>query len=148
VSWLYNTPTSIRLLLNVITKELFPSIPDIVVSEFGFAEPFEGNQDSLATILWDLRRADYYQGFLDNILAAKVVDGVNVTGAFGWAAYDNFEWFEGSHVKFGLQYLNQISLERFPKASLFQFLDWFKLHGGSTLGTGLAGGNASAIPNA
>jgi hypothetical protein len=74
------------------------------------------------------------------------VDGVNVTGAFGWAAYDNFEWFEGSHVKFGLQYLNQTSLERSPKASMFQFLDWFKLHGIASLGTGSAGGNASAIP--
>jgi hypothetical protein len=73
---------------------------------------------------------------------------VNVTGAFGWAAYDNFEWFEGSHVKFGVQYLNQTSLERFPKASFFQFLDWFKERGGATLGKGSAGGNASAIPNA
>jgi beta-glucosidase/6-phospho-beta-glucosidase/beta-galactosidase len=148
VGWLYSTPTAIRKFLNVLTKDLFPSIPDIVVSEFGFAEPFEGDQNSLSTILWDLRRADYYQSFLDNILAAKVVDGVNVTGAFGWAAYDNFEWFEGSHVKFGLQYLNQTSLERFPKASMFQFLDWFKLYGGASLGTGSVGGNVSAIPNA
>lgn len=147
VSWLYNTPTAIRKFLNVLTKELFPSIPDIVVSEFGFAEPFEGQQNSLSTILWDLRRADYYQSFLDNILAARAVDGVNVTGAMGWAMYDNFEWFVGSNVKFGLQYLNQTSLERFPKASMFQFLDWFKLHGGASLGSGSAGGNASAIPN-
>jgi len=61
--------------LNAITKELFPTVGDIVVSEFGFAEPFEGDQSSLATILWDLRRADYYQSFLDNILAARVEDG-------------------------------------------------------------------------
>lgn len=104
---LYSTPTAIRKFLKTLTKDLFPSIPDIVVSEFGFAEPFEGDQDSLATILWDLCRADYYQSFLDNILAAKVVDSVNVTGAFGWATYDNFEWFDGSHVKFGLQHLNR-----------------------------------------
>lgn len=148
VSWLYSTPTAIRKFLNDLTKTIFPSIKDIVVSEFGFAEPFEGEQTSLSTILWDLRRADYYQSFLDNVLAARVVDGVNVTGAFGWAAYDNFEWFSGSRVKFGLQYLNHTSLERTPKASMFQFLDWFKLHGGASLGTGSAGGNASAIPNA
>jgi len=147
VSWLFSTPYTIRKFLGVITKTLFPSIPDIVVSEFGFAEPFAGEQNSLSTILWDLYRADYYQSFLDNILAAKMVDGVNVTGAFGWAAYDNFEWFSGTHVKFGLQYLNQTSLERVPKASMFQFLDWFKLHGGASLGTGTAGGNASGIPN-
>jgi len=153
VNWLYSTPQAIRRFLNVITKQLFPSIGDIIVSEFGFAEPFEGDQTSTQTILWDLRRADYYQGFLDNILAARVVDGVNVTGAFGWAIFDNFEWFSGSHVKFGLQYVDLSSpiLERTPKASMFQFLDWFKLHGGVSLqagGGGTAGGNASAIPNA
>lgn len=75
VSWLYSTPGAIRKFVNVITKELFPTIPDIVVSEFGFAEPFEALDSSLSTILWDLRRADYYQSFLDNILAAKVIDG-------------------------------------------------------------------------
>jgi hypothetical protein len=76
VSWLSSTPVAIRRFLSVITKELFPSVQDIVVSEFGFAEPFEGDQTSLSTILSDLRRADYYQGFLDNILAARVVDGM------------------------------------------------------------------------
>jgi hypothetical protein len=75
VSWLVSTPVAIRRFLNAITKELFPTVGDIVVSEFGFAEPFEGDQSSLSTILWDLRRADYYQSFLDNILAAKVEDG-------------------------------------------------------------------------
>ncbi|RDW95084.1 hypothetical protein BP5796_00847 [Coleophoma crateriformis] len=145
VSWLCDTPNSIRRFLNKIPK-LFPNVTDIVVSEFGFAEPFEGKSDSLDFILWDLRRADYLQGFLDNILAAKVVDGVNVTGAFGWAIFDNFEWFSGSSVKFGLQYLNQTSLERIPKASMFQFVDWFKLHGGASLGNSSAGGNATAIP--
>lgn len=28
---------------------------------------------------------DYYQSFLDNILGAIHYDGVNVTGAWGWA---------------------------------------------------------------
>lgn len=90
---------------------------------------------------------------VSNILISSRFDamlsnlGVNVTGAFGWSIYDNFEWFSGVHVKFGLQYLNATSLERYPKASLFQFLDWFKFYGGATLGTGSAGGNASAIPD-
>ncbi|KAI9647403.1 hypothetical protein NHQ30_003788 [Ciborinia camelliae] len=139
VSWLSSTPVAIRKFLNVITKELFPTVGDIVVSEFGFAEPFEGEMGSLGEVLWDLRRADYYRGFLDNILTAKVVDGVNVTGAFGWAIFDNFEWFAGSKVKFGLQWLNQTSLERVPKASMFQFLDWFEAHGGVKLGPGSSG---------
>jgi hypothetical protein len=74
VNWLYSTPVGIRRFLNVITKDLFPRVPDIVVSEFGFAEPFEGQQTQLENILWDLRRSDYYQGFLDNILLARNVD--------------------------------------------------------------------------
>ena len=85
VPWLYDTPIGIRRFLQTITTQLFPSVPDIVVSEFGFAEPFEGQLSTTNQILWDLRRADYYQGFLDNILASRVEDGVNVTGVFGWA---------------------------------------------------------------
>ena len=85
VSWLYSTPIGIRKFLKEITMELFPSVPDIVVSEFGFAEPFESQLTTTNQNLWDLRRADYYQGFLDEILASRVVDGVNVTGAYGWA---------------------------------------------------------------
>jgi hypothetical protein len=79
VNWLYSTPIGIRRFLNVITKDLFPTVPDIVVSEFGFAEPFEGQLSTLQTILWDLRRSDYYQGFLDNILLAKTVDSKSST---------------------------------------------------------------------
>lgn len=74
---------------------------------------------------------------------------VNVTGAFGWAIFDNIEWFSGSRVKFGLQYLNQTSMERVPKASMFQFLDWFKAHEGFAPSNSTTGGNvtyARAIP--
>lgn len=60
-TWLYDTPVGLRKLLKVITTELFPSVPDIMVSEFGFAEPGEAQLSSLNTILWDLRRADYFQ---------------------------------------------------------------------------------------
>lgn len=63
---------------------------------------------------------------MDNILAARAIDGVNVTGAFGWAIFDNFEWYSGVKTKFGMQYVNYETLERVPKASMFQFLDWFR----------------------
>lgn len=87
--------------------------------------------------------------FAGCVLMVILFLGVNVTGAFGWAIFDNFEWFVGSRVKFGLQYLDTTTLERTPKASMFQFLDWFALHGGVSLGgTSDAGGNGSAIPNA
>jgi beta-glucosidase len=60
---------------------------------------------------------------------------VTVTGVFVWAIFDNFEWFSGSHTKFGLQYLNETSLGRYHKS---------KQKGGVALaGSSIAGGNAS-----
>jgi beta-glucosidase/6-phospho-beta-glucosidase/beta-galactosidase len=134
-TWLYSTPVGIRKFLNFITKEYFPSVKSIQVTEFGFSDPDEGGFNTLPQILWDLRRADYIQGFLDNILAAKVIDGVNVTGIFGWAIYDNFEWNSGLSAKFGLQHVNLTSYERTPKASMFQFLNWFRTHGAQGITT-------------
>lgn len=125
-TWLYSAPIGLRKYLKAITTELFPSITDIVITEFGFSEPFEGQWDSLAPALWDLRRADYFQNYLDEMLLSIHVDKVNVTGAWGWAIFDNFEWFQGKKSRFGLQYVNYTSLERTPKASMFQFLNWFK----------------------
>ncbi|THW17859.1 glycoside hydrolase [Aureobasidium pullulans] len=127
-NWLYSAPVGLRRFLKKITTELFPSVPDVMVTEFGFAEPGEAALSSLNTILWDLRRADYYQSYLDNILASIHYDGVNVTGAFGWAIFDNFEWGSGLNTRFGLQYVNYTSLERTPKASMFTFLNWFSQH--------------------
>lgn len=125
-NWLVDAPTGVRRFLRTITKELFPAVPEIQITEFGFAEPFEGLWTSVNEATWDLRRADYFQGYLDAMLAAIVEDGVNVTGAWAWAIYDNFEWLEGQSVRFGLQYVNYTTLERTPKASMFQFLDWFR----------------------
>jgi hypothetical protein len=56
-SWLKSTPGGIRKFLKHITTVLHPNVPDIVVSEFGFAEPFESQLKSLDDVLWDLRRA-------------------------------------------------------------------------------------------
>jgi beta-glucosidase len=84
-SWLKSTPPGIRKFLNHITKELFPAIKDVQVTEFGFAEPFESSYTNVQDATWDLRRADYIQGFLDNILLAINEDHVNVTGAYVWS---------------------------------------------------------------
>ncbi|KKY22264.1 putative glycoside hydrolase family 1 protein [Diplodia seriata] len=128
VSWLTDAPQGLRRFLSKITKDLYPAVNEIMVTEFGFAEPFESQLDDLSTILWDLRRADYFQSYLDAILQSIHYDGVNVTGAFGWAIFDNFEWLVGLNTRFGLQYVNYTDLTRTPKASMFQFINWFKEH--------------------
>jgi hypothetical protein len=56
-SWLKSTPYGLRKYLSYITKVLFPRVPDIVVSEFGFAEPFESQIKDVSDVLWDLKRA-------------------------------------------------------------------------------------------
>jgi beta-glucosidase/6-phospho-beta-glucosidase/beta-galactosidase len=56
VDWLKSTPDGIRKLLGWI-KNKWPSIPDIVVAEFGFAEPFENQLNKMTDIQWDLRRS-------------------------------------------------------------------------------------------
>lgn len=101
-SWLYSTPFAIRPFLSDITKTLYPTVPDIVVAEYGFAEPFESRFTTAENVLWDLRRADYMQGFMDNVLAAIHEDGVNVTGLYAWAIMDNFEGGSGLATHFGL----------------------------------------------
>jgi len=128
-SWLKSTPIGIRKFLKQVTTELFPAVKDIIVSEIGFAEPFESSFTNIQDATWDLRRADYIQGFMDNILLSITEDKVNVTGAFIWSIFDNFEWFSGIKTRFGLQHLDYDTLERVPKASWFQAQDWFKRHG-------------------
>lgn len=55
---------------------------------------------------------------------------------------DNFEWGSGIKTRFGLQYLDYETLERVPKASWFQTIDWFRRHGGEFIeGSRAAAGN-------
>lgn len=79
-SWLRSTPTGIRPLLTQLQNIYHP--PDITVSEFGFAEPFE-NLLGLSSVRWDLRRTDLIQGLLDGILAAMYYDKVGVWNLLG-----------------------------------------------------------------
>lgn len=124
--WLVSAGIGVRRFLGTLATRLFPTAPAFQLTEFGFAEPFESLWTTVGEATWDVRRADYFQAYLDGVLAAVVEDGVPVTGAWAWAIFDNFEWREGNRVRFGLQYVNFSSLERTPKVSMFQLLDWFR----------------------
>jgi len=129
-SWLKAVPAGLRMLLNYLQKTYAgPASKDIILTEFGFAESFEENFTTLADRRWDIERVTYFDGYLNNLLAARVDDGVNVTGALAWGVYDNFEWQNGLGTRFGLQTVNYTTLERYPEASLFSFVDFFKQHG-------------------
>jgi beta-glucosidase/6-phospho-beta-glucosidase/beta-galactosidase len=129
-SWLKSVPSGLRQLLNYLQVTYTgPKHKDIVLTEFGFAEPFEDNFTALSDRRFDQLRMDYFNGYLNALLQARVDDGVNVTGAIAWGLYDNFEWQNGLGTQFGLQNVNYTTLERFPEASLFAFTDFFKQHG-------------------
>ena len=98
LAWLKSTPLGIRKFLSVITKELFPAVKEIMVTEFGFAEPFESQYDTIQDATWDLRRVDYLQNYLDSILLAIHEDGINVTGAFVWSICKNPAIYDESVV--------------------------------------------------
>jgi beta-glucosidase/6-phospho-beta-glucosidase/beta-galactosidase len=128
--WLKSVPSGLRSLLNYLQQTYTgPKGKDIVLTEFGFAEPFEDNLTVLPDRRYDQLRVDYFTSYLNSLLAARVEDGVNVTGAFAWAIYDNFEWQNGLSTQFGLQNVNYTTLERFPEASWFAFTSFFKQHG-------------------
>lgn len=42
--------------------------------------------------------------------------------------FNFWQWSSGLSTRFGLQYVNYTDLSRTPKASMFQFLNWFKEH--------------------
>ncbi|KYG40848.1 glycoside hydrolase family 1 protein [Acidomyces richmondensis BFW] len=128
-SWLKAVPSGLRMILNYLQKTYVgPAHKDIMLTESGFAESFEENFTTLADRRWDIQRVNYFDAYLNNLLAARVDDGVNVIGALAWGVYDNFEWQNGLGTRFGLQTVNYTLLERHPEVSLFTFVDFFKQH--------------------
>lgn len=101
----------------------------IVVSEFGFAEPFESSKTLLPDILYDPVRTSYYRDYMRAILVA-LSEGVNVVGSLAWSFVDNFEWNSGYAVTFGLQYVNftDPARPRYYKASFFEYVKAFEIY--------------------
>jgi len=58
---------------------------DIIVTESGFA-------DYPDTGLNDTGRVHYYTNYINELLKAVIVDGINVKAYTAWSLMDNFEW--------------------------------------------------------
>ncbi|KAL4223206.1 hypothetical protein ACF0H5_016678 [Mactra antiquata] len=102
-------PHSIRRGLNWI-KSHYGDVP-IYITE-------NGMPDRPGT-LNDTDRIQYYKAFINEILKAISLDGVDVRGYTAWSLMDNFEWMRGYSQSFGLHYVNfsDPSRPRIPKAS-------------------------------
>ena len=71
----------------------------------------------------DLKRIDYYQRYLKQVLRAKQ-EGVNIGGYFCWTLLDNFEWSEGYAPRFGLIHVDFKTQKRIIKDSGYWFRDF------------------------
>ncbi|KAI9734854.1 MAG: hypothetical protein M1834_001933 [Cirrosporium novae-zelandiae] len=122
-AWLHKATEWVPIFLRHIQDTWKPA-NGIVISEFGLTEPFEYYKTSRADILTDPQRTAYYQDYVHAMLMA-IADGVNLVGALAWSIADNLEWTAGFTVKFGLQYVNRTTQERYYKASFFHLAKLF-----------------------
>lgn len=97
----------------------------IAVSEFGFAEPYEELRTLVSDMRCDYARTMYYRDYLYAILTA-ISEDVNVVGCLSWSILNNLEWADGYTTKFGMQYVNFTTQERYFKSSYFQYVSMFR----------------------
>lgn len=126
-SWLHRATDWVPAMLHLIRDRWQPPQGRLLVSEFGFAEPFEVYKTLIPDILTDPVRSDYYRAYMEGILIG-LSEGLNVMGCLAWSFVDNLEWASGFQVKFGMQRVDFESpgLERSYKASFFQYVDVYK----------------------
>ncbi|XP_065048870.1 beta-glucosidase 24-like isoform X2 [Musa acuminata AAA Group] len=123
-SWLYIYPRGIRDLL-LYTKTKYDN-PVIFITENGVSE-LDKTTSSLEEALEDKMRIDYHRKHLSFVQEA-IREGVDVRGYFAWSLLDNFEWFAGYTVRFGINYVDyKDDLKRYPKSSSL----WFRKFLGS-----------------
>ncbi|CAN6614736.1 hypothetical protein TRVA0_006S00364 [Trichomonascus vanleenenianus] len=121
--WLYNTPNYFREGVLWSWKKFRPK--EYFIPEFGFSV-WNEDEMSISQARYDTDRIDYYEGYLNAILGLVNEDKVKLIGAIAWSATDNFEWREGQAVRFGLQYIDYETMERYYKKSAFYFCDFFR----------------------
>lgn len=88
-------PWGLRKVLKYIHKE-FDGI-DIIITENGYCGGDE---------IQDYDRVNYYKGYLGEVYNAIYKDGVNLKGYCAWSLMDDFEWFLGYSVKYGLYHVD------------------------------------------
>ncbi|XP_051937935.1 lactase/phlorizin hydrolase [Hippocampus zosterae] len=110
-SWLKVSPFGFRRILNFIKEEY--GNPPIIITENGISE--RGPVD-----LNDLHRSHYYEKYINQLLKAYVLDGVDIRGYTAWSLMDNLEWATGFSERFGLFYVNHSDpkLPRVAKTSV------------------------------
>ncbi|XP_054642368.1 lactase/phlorizin hydrolase [Dunckerocampus dactyliophorus] len=109
-SWLKVSPFGFRRILNFIKEEY--GNPPVIITENGISE--RGPVD-----LNDIHRSYYYEKYINQVLKAYLLDGVDIRGYTAWSLMDNLEWATGFSERFGLFYVNHSdpNLPRVAKTS-------------------------------
>ena len=76
----------------------------------------------------DPQRIDYIHRYLLSLRRA-VEEGIPVEGYLYWSIMDNFEWFHGYDMRFGLIYVDYQTLERTMKDSAYDYAEIIKTNG-------------------
>ncbi|XP_061923161.1 lactase/phlorizin hydrolase-like [Entelurus aequoreus] len=113
-SWLKVSPFGFRRILKFIKEEY--GNPLVIITENGISE--RGPVD-----LNDVHRSYYYEKYINQVLKAYLLDGVNVRGYTAWSLMDNLEWATGFSERFGLFYVNRSDpkLPRLAKTSVVSY---------------------------
>ncbi|CAN6672625.1 hypothetical protein TRVA0_046S01046 [Trichomonascus vanleenenianus] len=119
--WLRNTPQFFREGVMQIWKKFKT---DIVIAEVG-TSIYNEQKLSIADARYDSDRVEYYHAYLREVLKLVNEYNVPVKGFVAWSIYDNFEWFVGYDVRFGIQYVDYETQKRYFKKSFFYLRDFF-----------------------
>ena len=79
----------------------------------------------MAGAVIDTGRVQFLRAYIGAMNAAAS-SGVDVRGYFIWSILDNFEWESGFSNRFGLTYVDYLSLQRIPKSAFRWYADLIK----------------------
>ncbi|XP_015081718.2 beta-glucosidase 18-like [Solanum pennellii] len=109
---LYVVPQGMEDIIDYIKKR-YNNMP-IFVTENGYGS--NDNQEGGYDLDKDINRIKFHKAYLAS-LARSIRNGADVRGYFIWSLMDNFEWNFGYTIKFGLYYVDPLTLDRSPKLS-------------------------------
>ncbi|XP_070575692.1 cytosolic beta-glucosidase-like [Ptychodera flava] len=120
-------PWGMRSVLNWIKQQY--NNPPVYVTGNGVGEYSENHDVTLK--LMDTGRIQYHRAYINEVLKAYQLDGVDVRGYTVWSLMDSFEWMNMFTVRYGLYYVNftNPTRPRIPRASSVKYAEIIKANG-------------------
>ena len=107
-----------------LLKDLYNINVPIYVTENGTYH-WGPEADGESGMIEDEYRIKYLSGFLTQLERA-IKDGYDIRGYYAWSLMDNFEWAGGYNGRFGLNKLENGTMNLIPKKSAYFYKDYIK----------------------